>query len=61
MTTTSLRWPGNETRLHDDPLRRQAVGLGLVPGVPLPNAQPPFLPVATTAVKSSPATFFTTF
>jgi len=58
--TTSSRWPGNETRVQDDPLRRQAVGLGSAPGVPLPNAQPPFGPVATTALKSSPGTFLTT-
>jgi hypothetical protein len=55
--TTSSRWPGNGTRVHDDPLRRQAVGLGSAPGVPLPKAQPPFGPVATTALKSSPGTF----
>jgi hypothetical protein len=48
-TTSSLLWPGKETCVHDPPLRFHAVGLAK----PLPlNAQPPFLPTATTAVKS---------
>src|SRR6202451_2171028 len=48
-TTSSPLWPGNETCVHDAPLRFHAVGLEM----PL-KAQPPVLPTATTAVKSPP-------
>jgi hypothetical protein len=59
--TVSLCSPGNGAGVHDDPLRRQAAGFGWAPATLVPNAQPPFRPVATTAVKSPPGTFFTIF
>ncbi len=59
--TVSLRSPGNGASVHDDPLRRQAVGFGLAAAALVPNAHPPFRPVATTAVKSPPGTCFTIF
>src|SRR6202161_4296920 len=48
-TTSSPLWPGDETCVHDAPLRFHAVRLEM-----RVKAQPPVLPTATTAVKSPP-------